>query len=433
MEKVDAVFYSAPLPSLDLPEAFQEPTKPVGIGLQAAVLVGYVAYSLCFISITVFLLPLQLSQIDPANKVGDLAFISMLGGILAVLTTPVVGALSDRTTSRFGRRRPWLFVGAIFMVMSLVILMNARAVVSLLAGWCAFQLFSSLVFASLITFIPDLVPEKQRGTISGIFGLGLPLGIIIGSILVGQVIKTTSTSYVVLIAVALISCAIVLLSWPDKVLPRNYVTAFNLRNFLANFWVSPRKYPDFAWAWLTRLLPYLGYFMGFNYLLYYLQDAVKYEKVFPGQTAAQGAATVNIISTLVLIVATIVGGIVSDKLQRRKIPVIVSMVCLAIAQFLFAFFPVWSVVLIAAAIMGFGFGAYLAVDMALVTFVLPSAESRAKDMGVINMAQALPQVLAPIAAGIIVTQTGSYMLLFVIAAVVTLSGIFAVTSIKSVR
>src|SRR6266568_8597768 len=213
----------------------------------------------------------------------------------------------------------------------------------------------------------------------------------------------------------------------DKVLPKGSMPPFHLGAFLKNFWVNPRTYPDFGWAWLTRFVPFVGYFLGITYIFYYLEDVVKYPH------ALQGASTFSINAAVVSLLSTVLGGFLSDRLKRRKLFVIVGMCIMAIAMLLLALFHTWLAVVVAAAVLGFGLGAYLAVDVAIVTLVLPSAENRAKDMGIVNIANTLPHSLAPVLAGFILALTHSYSLLYIAAAIFVLLGIFTVMPIKAVR
>jgi len=80
------------------------------------------------------LLPLQISNIDPANKVVNLGIVASISVLLALIGNPLAGALSDRTTSRFGRRRPWIFIGAIVSALALMIMMSAQAFIMILIG-----------------------------------------------------------------------------------------------------------------------------------------------------------------------------------------------------------------------------------------------------------------------------------------------------------
>ena len=142
---------------------------------------------------------------------------------------------------------------------------------------------------------------------------------------------------------------------------------------------------------------------------------------------------ISIIAAVVSLFSTILGGFLSDRLQKRKLFVIVGMCIMAAAMLLLAFFQVWPAAVVAAAVMGFGLGTYLAVDVAIVTLVLPSAKNRAKDMGIVNIANTLPHSLAPVIAGFILGMTHSYSFLYIAATIFVLLGIFTVMPIKAVR
>ena len=411
-----------------VPEALQSPTRPVSIGFTIGITAGTVALFLSYIGVLSLLLPLQISLLAPTNKVAVFSLFTGISVLLAIIANPLGGALSDRTTSRFGRRRPWIFVGAVLMAVSLFIMWRASSLALLFVGWCGIQIFSNVALAAITGTIPDQVPENQRGTISGIYGLAIPLAGILGAIIVGVVFKAAPTnSYLVMIVFVLLANIPLALFLHDKTLPKGFPPAFRLGEFLKDFWIDPRKYPDFGWAWLSRFIPSIGSFMATIYMVYYLQDAVKYP------SPVQGASTFTIISTVVIIVSTLIGGFLSDRFQRRKIFVIVSVILLAVSLFLLAFFQTWPFVRIAAAVLGLGFGSFLAVDIAIITLVLPSAESRAKDMGVANIASTLPQALVPVIAGAILGLSHSYTLLFFITGIIVLLGSIVVVPIKAIR
>jgi MFS family permease len=201
---------------------------------------------------------------------------------------------------------------------------------------------------------------------------------------------------------------------------------FALGAFLRGFWVSPRLYPDFGWAWITRFLMMLGNAMATLYLLFWLQDEVKFAEPEQGQTVLIG------LYALGTIITAVVAGRLSDKSGRRKVYVIAATVVMATSALLLAFFPVFSVAMVAALILGLGYGIYLAVDQALITQVLPTAIDRGRDLGVINIANAAPQVLAPVIAAPIVTGALGYTGLYLVTAVITLFSAVLVTRIRSV-
>jgi MFS family permease len=413
--------------STDLPEALQPPTKPVSSGFSTRLAAANFVLYICWVGVGSLLLPLQVEQMDKANKIGILGIGLGLSALLALLIAPIAGAFSDRTISRFGRRRPWIFVGAIISAVALVIMIQAGNVVILFLGWGLFQTTSNLIFTTLNAIIPDQVPDTQRGSVSGIVGMSIPFGFILAGILVA--LTSPVISYAALIAIVLVILIPYALFLQDKVLSQKDRASFNLWAFLKSFWINPRKHPDFGWAWLTRFLTNLGYYMGPSFLIYYLQDAVHY----PQKQIAQGAATVLITATLVSLVFILIGGVLSDRFQRRKIFVIIANVIIALGLLLQGILPIWTIVLFAAGLVGLGYGIYTSVDMALITQVLPSAKDRAKDLGIINIATTLPQSLAPLMAALLVSLFHSYAILFTTAALITLLSGILIQPIKSVR
>ncbi len=166
---------------------------------------------------------------------------------------------------------------------------------------------------------------------------------------------------------------------------------------MRGFWISPARYPDFAWAWLTRLLVNIGNHMVTLYLLFFLNDAVRVRET-QGIEPEFGVLILTGLYAVMVIITSVIGGRLSDRLGRRKPLVIISSAVIAAASLILAFAPTWPGALIGASVLGIGFGCYLAVDFALITQVLPTALNRGKDLGVINIANSLPQVLAPLIA-----------------------------------
>ncbi len=418
---------ASPLDRYDVPEALQVPTKAVSPGFQLLLSLANIVIWLSILPIGTILLPMQVAALDAANRFSNLSIATAVGVLAALITNPIAGALSDRTTSRLGRRRPWFIAGTILSAITLALLAHATSFVALVLWWTIFHVAANAVLAALSAVIPDQVPLRQRATVSSFVSLSLPLGAVIGAVLVTQVVKSTQLSYYTFIGVLLVVMTLFVLILRDKPLPREATPRFKLGAFLAGFWVNPVQYPDFAWAWLTRFLVYLSYFTALGYLLYFLQDAVHYQK------AAQGVTIFQIILTGTLLVASVISGVLSDKFQRRKIFVMGASFVIVLAFLILAFFQTWPAVELAAAVLGIGFGAYLGVDIALITQVLPSASARGKDLGVINIANAFPQVVGSAMAAVVINAFHSYTLLFVLAAILASLGAVLIQCIKSVR
>ncbi|HEV7654163.1 MAG TPA: MFS transporter [Mycobacteriales bacterium] len=375
------------------------------------------------------LLPQQLEDITGDDgKVAALGWVSGAGALVAVLATPLAGALSDRTTSRFGRRLPWLVGGTVFGALGLIVLSRQSTVAGVLIGWCVAQAFLNSAYAGLTAEVPDHVPVAQRGTVSGWFGLPQAVGVVVGVALVTSFTTTAKAGYLliaVVIAVLVLPFAFVTRDAPLVTTPP--------RPTLKDWWIDPRTYPDFGWAWLTRFLISLGNALGTLYLLYFLRDKVHYEQLFPGKSAEDGVLILILIYAAGAVATAVGGGIWSDRTGRRKPLVIVSSLVMAVGALLLAIWPTWTASIVAAALLGIGYGVYMAVDTALVTEVLPAATDRGKDLGIVNIANAAPQVLAPALAAPIVAGLGGYPVLYILTALVTLAGAVLVLPIRSVR
>jgi MFS family permease len=385
------------------------------------------------------MLALQLQDITPRHKIVALGVVTGVGAISSALATPVVGALSDRTAhsgrpGRFsGRRHRWTLVMAVLAGACMVLLAKQATVLGVALLWMLFSAFQNGEFASLSAAIPDHVPVRQRATVSGWVGMPIALGLVLGSILFVDVLNQNLVSGYVILAVLMVVLTLpFVLFTPDPPLAPEDREPISWRQVASSYWISPREYPDFGWAWLTRFLASLSIAMGTLYLLYFLRDAVHYARLFPGQTAADGLLILILIYTGCVVVASIVGGIISDRRNRRKMLVTLSGLLMASAALLLAFFQTWPASLGAAVLYGLGYGCYIAVDQALITQVLPKAHDRAKDLGIINIAIVCPGAIGAAIAAPLVSLAG-YPTLFGATAVVAIAASIGVWRIKSVR
>lgn len=370
------------------------------------------------------LLPQQTEALVGDGKETALAVVTGVGAAISMVANPLFGALSDRTRSRLGRRVPWITGGSLVGALGLTILSGATAFWQVVVGWCLVQASVNASLAAVTATLPDRVPVPQRAWAGGLVGLGQTLGILVGA---GLAIAFGGTrgGYLACAAFLLLSALPYLLRSADA--PVRDRPVFSLGAFARSFWVSPTRYPDFAWAWLTRFVVNLGNGIATLYLLYFLSEAV-------GVDDPEGGVFVVIaLNSVVVAASAVVAGRWSDRVERRKVFVVWAGVVMAAAALLLAFWQTWTGVLVAAVVLGIGFGAFLAVDLAIVTEVLPDEAGFAKDLGVINIANALPQVIAPVIAAPIVTQLGGYTTLYVTAAVVGLVGAVAVVRIRGVR
>jgi MFS family permease len=410
-------------------DALAEPTVPVRRGFITAVTLANFGIMLAFYAPILSLLPRLSEQISPESKEATLGWILGAGAFASIIFNPLAGALSDRTTSSRGRRKPWVLGGSLLGALGLIAFTLGGGVAVLAALWFLCQATINSAYAGVTATVPDQVPVNQRGLVSGLAGLAQTVGIVLGVALVTFVVPSLTGGFVV---TALVLIALILpfvLRVHDRALPAAERPPFRLGAWLRGFWVSPRRHPDFAWAWLTRFLMMLGNSLAVLYLLFWLKDVVG---LTTGPTPEEGQSLLILLYALGTVATAIVFGRMSDRSGRRKVYVIWSTVVMASAAILMAFLPtlVWACV--AALVLGLGYGIYLAVDQALVTQVLPTASDRGRDLGVINIANSAPQVLAPVIAAPIVVSAPGYTALYLLTAVITLLSAVLVRNIRSV-
>ncbi|MFE4949348.1 MFS transporter [Leifsonia sp. NPDC056665] len=375
------------------------------------------------------LLPTQIANIvgDKAS-VGTYGLIATIGAFAAMIAQPIAGLVSDRTRSRFGRRAPWMVAGALLGGLSLIFMGSSNTILQIGIGWVMVQVCYNFAQGPLSAILPDRVPSGARGSFSAFSGLGLMVGALGGSIVGAMFLSNLSLGYLVFAGIAVIVLVLFVVFNPDRSNKGEPKPPLNLGAFLKTFWVNPVKHPDFFWGFTGRLLLYAGYFMVTGYQLYILRDYVGL-----GAKAGGYVPLLSLISMVGTIITTLIGGPLSDKLGRRKVVVIVAGSVMAVSMLFPLIFPSIVGMMLFAFVAGLGFGAFQAVDTALMSEVLPSKDDFAKDLGVLNIAATLPQTLAPGIAALIILTFGGYAALFPVGIVIALLGAFAVLPIKSVR
>jgi len=382
---------------------------------------------------------------DPVVAFG---VISGIAGFCAIIAYPLTGALSDRTTSRFGRRKPWILGGAVVFAVSLFLLGLQQSIVGVGVFWSLSLIGFCMLTSSLTAMISDQVPVNQRGFVSGWVSAPQAAGTILGILLVTELSLTVFFGYTVSAVVLLVLVTPFLVLTKDAVLSPADRPPLSASALLSGLWVSPRKHPDFGWTLLGRILVNIGNALGTTLLLYFLAFGLG-----RGATAEDDLLVLSALYVALFIVSTLVVGKISDRIGQRKIFVYVAAYLQAIAAALLAFVPDFNIALVGAGLLGLGYGSFMAVDQALATQVLPDAHSRGKDLGIMNIATAVPQAFGPLLGAMIVfigvsASTGGnsiavsgqfagasagFTALFVASAITAVLGGLAIYPIKSVK
>jgi MFS family permease len=421
---------SAPHPAQPITAAFGELVRRVSAGWIASFATVWLGIWMAQLTPVQLLLPAQIdAQLHPENWVDSVVAFGIISGIAAVATIiayPLTGALSDRTTSRFGRRRPWIAIGAVVFGLSLVTLGQQTEIWAIGATWVAASVGFCIMTAALTATISDQVPVNQRGFVSGWMSAPQAVGIIVGLVLVTELVTDASLGYILLAAI-LVVLAVPFLFRADQPLAPTERVRVTAKGILSGFWISPRKHPDFGWTLLSRVLVSVGNALGTSLLLYFLMFQLN------DAHAEDDLIVLTLIYMVFVIAASLLLGKLSDKLGRRKMFVFIASALQGVAALLLALFPDLTVAMVAAGLLGLGYGCFLSVDQALATQVLPDAASRGKDLGIMNIASAVPQAIAPMIGAAAVVVSGSFMLVFLLGAAFSFAGAFAVARVRSVR
>jgi MFS family permease len=402
----------------------------VGWGFISLFTLAFMSTNLLFLPPLLVTLPLKISGLVGIKEApNSLALVAGIGALVSMVANPFFGRMSDRTSSRLGMRRPWMVIGLVGGSIGLLLVALAPNIPVVLVGWCVTQLFFNALLAALIAVLPDQVPSTQRGLVSGVLGICLPTAAVSGTFLVRLVSGSQLATFLLPCGVAGFFVLLFAVVLQDRRLSVADRPIWSLREFASTFYVAPWAYPDFAWAFVSRFLFILAYAFLATYQAYYLLDKLGSATADVPQQIFLGTLT----NSVVVIAASLIGGRLSDRTGRRKIFVFTASIVYGLAMFVIAIASTFNGFLVGMAIGGLGLGLYLAVDLALVVDVLPAKDRVAKDLGVLNMAAALPFSIAPAIAPAILAIGGGYGALYAVAGVCAIIGAVAILRVRGVR
>lgn len=406
-------------------------TPRVGWSFMAAYGLAYTGLWMALLSPILLGLAMRVRVIDPLHAGDSLSLVVGAGALTALFGNPFCGRLSDRTTSRHGMRRPWLIGGALGGVAGLIVVAQAASVPQLLLGWCITQLAYNAQLAALAAMLSDQVPASQRGTVSGIVSISMPLGMVCGTFLVQTLVDSTLAIFLVPAAVALAGALVLACVLRDTRLVSLQRSHYGWRKFLGSFWINPLRFPDFSWTWSSRFLLFAGVAVLLTYQEFYLIHQLHCP---PGEVPHRIFLS-TLVQSSMLAIFSLLGGGLSDAVGRRKVFVCAAAMLYALGLLQIAVTASYAWFLAGMAITGIAQGTYLAVDLALLNDVLPERETHAaRNLGIFNIASVLPQLLMPaIAPSILAASGGSYATLFVLAALLVALGAWTILAVRGVR
>jgi MFS family permease len=373
------------------------------------------------------LLTLKVVSIAGHDAASALGTITGVGALLALVANPVAGRISDRTAARFGRRRTWILTGALAGSLVVFALAFTTQVWQVAVTWCAAQAIFNLQLAATSALLADQVPVARRGTVSGITGVAATVGALVGIAAVSGISRPVAQWGVVAgVSAALGVLAVILLRDPRHPRAAGQAGSLSPAELVKSFWLNPWKHPAFGWAWLVRFLITCAYASATYNALFVMHRF--------GVSASKVAGVVLVMSLLnvgLLVAMSVIAGPVSDRLRRQKPFAIAAGVVAAGALVLMATASTLGEAYVAAAVLGLGSGLLYAIDTAMCVRMLPSVENAGKDLGIINLANTLPQSLVPFIAPFLLSL-GGFPALYVTLAVFGIAGTLAVLRLPEI-
>lgn len=375
-------------------------------------------------------LALRAQQLYGDDKTTVLATALAIGTVFASIAQPLGGWLSDRTVSRWGRRRPWLVLGLLGGVAGLLVIALVPERWGMVLGWSIASLFLNLAFSALFAVLADQVPPDRRGRVSGWIGVALQAGLSAGTWGAVWLGNQPVALFLGPAAFAVLTTAALLVVLPDRSAGpgmRSSAGHVPWRGRLAQL----ARYRDFGFVWAGRFLLLTGYYIFFNFQLYTLTDHL-------GVTVAVATSVVALNSTLSAVLKLVVSppaGWLSDRLGRRRVLVGCSAALFAVSMLLIALADDVTAFVLGASVGFVAYGVFLAVDLALATEVLPEGDAHGGfGLGLYNVAGTVSQSLAPVVAVSVLAASGnSYPVLYTVAAGLVAAAVVTVMFVRSVR
>lgn len=347
-----------------------------------------------------------------------LALLEGLGTIFAVVWQPAIGAISDRSTFRIGRRRPYIAIGAIGVVLCLSVMSVVPSFWLLFIVYSLLQLSSNTAQGPYQGMLPDQVPEDQRGEASGYYGFLQMIGLIAAAVIIGILIPERFR-WLSILSIALvfaITAGLAVFGVHDVRTTRRSTETLG-RSIATSFVLDVKRYPDFAWLMASRLLFLIALTGIERFALYFLQYTFK----LTADAAKRDTGYLLIIIVSVAAVVSLTAGFLSERFGRKRF-VATACVIGALGAVLMVTAQSIPFVLLFGMILGIALGIFLSVDWAFATDLIPKAEA-GRYMGVSNIATASSGIIAGFLLGPIIdifnnggASTAGYRVMFGVAA-----------------
>ena len=356
---------------------------------------SYLGAQLGFMPLFMLLLPRRVLAIDPGHALATLSWLLVLGGVVASGAHIAAGAIGDFWMARHGSRRAVIAAGLVGLVGAYGLLSRAGSIVDLAVGVGSFQLALNLMFAPLGALMTDYVANDRKGRVAGLLNAGLPLSALIVTGLARYFPIDDGGAFIAI--AALVTCMVgpLLIIWP---FPRN-IASPPPRVQGARPAASPRlDRHDLSYAWAGRLLMQLGAALLINYIFLYVAGLRETSRLAGMPEATWAVGLLSLVAGAVAVISAVLAGFGSDAQRRRRLPMVLAALTATAALALLAQPASWVVMLMAYGLFQAALTAYLAIDSAMVAQLVGGHPRRGAWLGLMNLTNTLPGVIAAIIA-----------------------------------
>jgi Na+/melibiose symporter-like transporter len=373
---------------------------------------------------------LLLGFVPESLKNTYLGGMTFVGLILAMVIQPLAGAISDRTRSRWGRRRPWILAGTLFDFIFLTGMALAAGFWGLAVAYVLLQAASNAAHGPAQGLIPDLVPEERRGLASGIKNLFDMGGLVVASLVAGQLMGNDNSvlAFAVMGGILAVSALVTILGTPEQ-------RAADLTGSAADYQlrdlVRPnlRRYPAYTRLIVSRFFILLGIYAVQSFAQYFIRDTLGV--LNPAEVTGNLMAAIGLALTALVFPA----GLLSDRFGRRGLNVFAGALA-SLGIFLLLFVRSVISLYVFGGIIGMATGIFVSVNWALATDLIPQDEA-GKYLGLSNLATAgsaaVARLTGPLIDGLNALRPGAYLgypALFLLASVSALLGALLILRIR---
>ncbi len=328
-----------------------------------------------------------------ALQATQLSWLLGVGALVSVLTQLVFGALSDHACTRWGRRKPFLVAGTVLASVGVFAFPYANNYAQLFAVFLWIQFFLNIASGPYSALLPDLIPAQYHGRAAAFMGffslIGRTGGMVAGAkALQLNGLNQLTIAFLVLLNGLMLATALMTREPNSKASPISSTRGL-LRTLTGAFRVDLRGQSSFVWVLVSRFVINTGVYTILPFLLYYLMNCYNLSR----NDALGQLVVIALLVNAMGLIATFPAGYASDRTSKKSVVYVTCVLCV-IGGMGFVFSQSIGFALGAAAIFGLGYGAFQAVDWALVCNVLPQGEP-AKYMGLWSCADTIPQIVAP--------------------------------------